>query len=62
MMVKPSRWDTKTDDVLGLRFLAKTHESQSASLDESECDTHQEPAESEYVIPNSSVAGSADHS
>ena len=34
------------------------HESHTGSHDASECDTRQEPAETDYVLPNSNIEGS----
>ena len=56
-MANPSRWDMKSGNVLGFRLPTKTHTSHTGSHDESECDTRQEPAESDHEISNSNAAG-----
>ena len=56
-MANPSRWDMKSGDVLGFRLPTKTHTSLTLSHDEPECDTRQEPAESDHEISNSNAAG-----
>ena len=56
-MANPSRWDMKSGNVLGFRLPTKTHTSHTGSHDESECDTLQEPAESDHEISNSNAAG-----